>query len=163
MKNFKLKHIGLRKHGGRNNLGRITVRHRGGGHKRLYRELEYKSSGHTLELSGVINRIEYDPNRTAYLAECIGYNKKFYKLLGGAEVAKKKKESLIGQEIKVVKIKEVGVGEEVYKVSIRSGQIGKIGRASGAKCKVLKQTEKETVIRMPSQEVKTINNEIYVH
>ena len=155
MKTPKLKHIGMRKQGGRNNLGRMTVRHRGGGHKRLYRELEFQSSGHTMEISGKIKRIEYDPNRTAYLAECINRNHRFYKILGGQEL----KKSMIGQEIKVVKLKEVGVGDEVYKVGIRQGQKGKIGRASGTHCKILKQGDSYTVIRMPSQEVKRINNE----
>jgi large subunit ribosomal protein L2 len=138
-------HIGLRKTGGRNNRGRITIRHRGGGHKRLYRPLNYPY------LSGEIKRLEYDPNRTAYLAECQNGTKKFYKLLGNNQQ--------IGQMIKVVKLKEVGIGEDVYYVSLRVGQLGKIGRSSGTSCQILKQGAKTTVIRMPSQQVKELNNE----
>jgi len=155
MKSFNLKHIGLRKHGGRNNLGRITIRHRGGGHKRLYRPIEFSSSGFTTELTGIIKRIEYDPNRTAYLAECEGYNRRFYKLLGGINL---NKNSLIGKHINVIKLADAAIGDDIFNVAIRPGQLGKIGRASGTKCLVLKQTENKTVIRLPSQEVKSFNN-----
>ena len=161
-KRNKMKKRGLRKSGGRNNTGRITVRHRGGGHKRLYREIDYRENGHRVELTGRIERVEYDPNRTAYIGECVGQGKKFYKILGGQEMEKEKKspvqEYMKGKEIKVVRLKEVGVGEEVYNVSMRPGQEGKIGRASGVKCKVLKQEIKHTVIRMPSTEIKRIVN-----
>ena len=57
---------GLNKSGGRNNLGRITSWHRGGGHKRLYRVLDFKRKKYDIE--AVVERIEYDPNRTAYIA-----------------------------------------------------------------------------------------------
>lgn len=149
-----MKKIGQRKTGGRNNRGRITVRHRGGGEKRLRREIEYREGGHKIEIGGKITRIEYDPNRTAYVGECEGYKRKVYKIIGGKEGEEK-----IGREIRVVRIKEVGVGEEVYKVSVRKGEEGKIARAAGAGCKVIKQGEKETIIRLPSGEIGGINKE----
>lgn len=143
-------HIGLKKSGGRNNLGRITIRHRGGGHKRLYRKLEYNLNDYQYNISGTIKRIEYDPNRTAYLAECVNNNRTFYKILGSHQKHQK--------DIVVKKLKEVGIGEEVYNISIRVGQQAKICRASGAKGKILKQGEKDTVIRLPSQQIKVLNN-----
>lgn len=146
----------IRKTGGRNNRGRITVRHRGGGQKRLERVLEYERGEHKIEMTGVVQRIEYDPNRTAYVAECEGYERKIYKIIGGEEG---RIEPQIGKEIKVVKLKEVGVGESVYKVSLRGGEEGKIARAAGAGCKVIKQGEKETVVRLPSGEVVEIRGE----
>ena len=57
---------GLRKHGGRNNLGRITVRFRGGGHKRNYRVIDFKRN--KFDMPAVVERLEYDPNRTAFIA-----------------------------------------------------------------------------------------------
>ena len=57
---------GLSKHGGRNNTGRITMRRRGGGAKRLYRIVDFKRTKHDME--AVVVRIEYDPNRTAFIA-----------------------------------------------------------------------------------------------
>ena len=144
-------HIGITKTGGRNNRGRITVRHRGGGHKRLYREIEYTREGYKYNIKGTITAIKYDPNRTAYLARCENEGKLFYKILGD--------QYEIGQTIKAYKLKDVGIGEEVYNVSNRKGERGKYVRASGAKSKVLKQTEFETVIRLPSGQIKILNNE----
>ena len=57
---------GLTKKGGRNNLGRITIRHQGGGAKRLYREIDFKRS--KTGMSATVERIEYDPNRSAFIA-----------------------------------------------------------------------------------------------
>lgn len=149
-----MRKIGQRKTGGRNNRGRITVRHRGGGQKRLIREIEYREGGKKIEMGGVITRMEYDPNRTAYVGECTGYKRKVYKIIGGREGEEK-----IGREIRVVRLKEVGVGEEVYKVSVRKGEEGKLARAAGAGCKVIKQGEKDTVIRLPSGEIGGVNRE----
>ena len=57
---------GLSSKGGRNNTGRMTVRHRGGGHKRTYRKIDFKRRKYDVE--GTVERIEYDPNRTAFIA-----------------------------------------------------------------------------------------------
>jgi ribosomal protein L2 len=65
----------------------------------------------------------------------------------------------IGKEIKVIKLKEVGVGESVFKVSLRGGERGKIARAAGAGCKVIKQEDKVTIVRLPSGEVVEIRGE----
>jgi large subunit ribosomal protein L2 len=146
--------FGLRKSGGRNNRGRVTVRHRGGGHKRLYRHLEYSYNNYNYLLSGKIKSIVYDPNRTAFIAACLNGNKLFFKILGGIHNF-----DLIGKNIQVVKLKNVGIGDEIFNVSLNAGQLGKIGRASGAKCKVLKQSDNYTVIRMPSHQIKVLNNE----
>ncbi|MBS1758372.1 MAG: 50S ribosomal protein L2 [Bacteroidetes bacterium] len=136
---------GLRKTGGRNNRGRITIRFRGGGHKRNYRILEKE------ETTGLITSIEYSPNRTAYIGKCEVYGgKEVYKIIGEQE---------IGTKLEVKKLKDVKVGGMVYGVAERPGQRGKIGRASGVKCIVIKQEEKTTVIRLPSKELKTLNNE----
>lgn len=144
----------IRSTGGRNNRGRITVRHRGGGEKRLERILEYEKGSHKIEMTGVVKRIEYAPNITGKVAECEGYGRKFYKVLGGEEGTVG-----VGKEIRVVKLKEVAVGESVYRVSIRGGEEGKIARAAGAGCKIIKQGEKETMVRLPSGRVVEIKGE----
>lgn len=144
----------IRSTGGRNNRGRITVRHRGGGEKRLERILDYEKGKHKIEMTGVIRRIEYAPNLTAKVAECDGYKRKFYKIIGGEEGAME-----VGKELRVVRLKDVSVGESVYKVSLRGGEEGKIARAAGAGCKIIKQGEKGTVMRLPSGEVVEIRKE----
>lgn len=58
----------LKKHAGRNHSGQITVRHRGGGHKRRYRIIDFQRQPHAQGIGGVVERLEYDPNRTARIA-----------------------------------------------------------------------------------------------
>ena len=58
--------VGLSKPGGRNNKGRVTMRHKGGGHKNKYRLIDFKRN--KLDIAATVERIEYDPNRTAYIA-----------------------------------------------------------------------------------------------
>jgi len=151
-----MKKVGIRKTGGRNNKGRITVRHRGGGAKRLLRELEYVRDGHKIAVGGVVERIEYDPNRTAHIGVCSTYGgQEVYKILGKTTV----EEKMIGKRIVGVKVKDVEVGNSIYNVSVREGQVGKIARAAGAKCKVIKIEGKTAVIRMPSGKVGAIQAE----
>ena len=57
---------GLTKKGGRNNMGRVTTRHRGGGHKRRYRKIDFKRT--KVDMAATVERLEYDPNRTAFIA-----------------------------------------------------------------------------------------------
>lgn len=136
-------------------MGRITVRHRGGGHKRKLRELDYEREGKV-----VIERIEYDPNRTGYIGECGGYGGKKVRMIVGGEIDDRgiERKELIGRELEVKRIKDVRVGGEVYAVGIREGERGKIGRAAGVKCIVIKQGEERTTIRLPSKEVKEVKN-----
>jgi large subunit ribosomal protein L2 len=148
----RMKKIGMRKKGGRNHHGKITVRYRGGGFKRKYRELEYREGDHVQEISGKITGIEYDPNRTAYIAACTSNGRNYYKIAGGIT------KPTIGTELKVVTVGTVPVGGTIYNVSLRAGTPGQIARTRGASCKIVKQEEKTTVIRMPSAEIKRINN-----
>lgn len=138
----------IRSTGGRNNRGRITVRHRGGGQKRLERVLEYEKDGHKIEMTGVISQIEYTPNQTGQIAVCQGYKRrKIYKIVGGPEGME------VGNVIKVKRLQDAAVGESVFKVSLRAGQVGAIARAAGAGCIVIKQSQKGTVVRLPSGQV----------
>lgn len=148
--------VGKRKSGGRNNRGRITVRHHGGGHRRRIRELEKE------ERSGVVVSVEYDPNRTAYLGKSKVYGGRLVnKILGIVPSSREvlNMDMFEGREIRVAKLELVRAGEVVYKVGLREGQAGKIGRAAGASCKIVKQKERTTVIRLPSREVKEVNNQ----
>lgn len=150
-----MKKIGLRKSGGRNNQGRITVRHRGGGAARMFRELEYSLKGHTIPVGGVVERLEFDPNRTATVGVCRGYNGRLaYKVMGGIVG-----EDMIGKVVKGVEVSKIEVGGEVFKVSVRKGEEGKIARAAGTKCKIIKNTGDTVVIRMPSGKVGEIRGE----
>ena len=118
----------------------------------MYRELEYRSGQHTIVRSGKIEEIEYDPNRTAYIASCTGYGRKYYKVLGG------KTQPVVGATLKVQTLGEIAIGGQVYSVSTRAGARGTLAMARGASCKVVKQEATTTVIRLPSTEIKRLNN-----
>jgi len=149
-----MKKIGIRKSGGRNNQGRITVRSIGGGFKRLYRELEYRDGNHIQERSGKISAIEFDPNRSAYIAACKGFGQTYYKLVGGISMPK------VGDMLNVVNIGSAPVGSSVYNVSLRTGKSGQLARARGASCVVVKQEVETgtTVVRLPSSAIKRLNS-----
>lgn len=149
-----MKKVGVRKRGGRNNQGRITVRCIGGGFKRLYRELEYRDGSHILERNGKITTIESDPNRTAYIAACEGFGKKFYKIVGGTSMPS------VGDMLNVVTLGSVPVGSSVYNVSLRTGNGGQLAKARGASCVIVKQDvdTDTTVVRLPSSAIKRLSN-----
>lgn len=147
-----MKKIGLRKSGGRNNRGRVTVRHRGGGAKRLLRTLEYTSGTHYLPVDGVIERFENDPNRTGKVVVCKGFGgRKAFKLLTGTD------NSLIGTSLISRLVSTMDIGEEICNVSLRNGTAGKLARAAGATCKIIKKEEDSVVLRMPSGKIGAIS------
>lgn len=134
----------LKKTGGRNNKGRITVRHRGGGSKRFCRIIDPRNQQLRIE------KIQYDPNRTALIAKS---SEGHFQILG--ETHK------IGDTIRLKRLSEIGIGESVFNVSFRPGQKGKFGKAAGTSCVVIKQELGQTLIRLPSKQVKSLpsNNE----
>lgn len=119
----------------------------------MYREKEYQEGKHVIETSGRIESIEYDPNRTAYIAACTGYGRKYYKIVGGKSMP------TIGTTMRVITLGSAPIGTSVYSVSQKVGQKGTIAVARGASCKIVKQEESTTVIRLPSSEIKRLNRE----
>ncbi|MFH1657111.1 MAG: 50S ribosomal protein L2 [bacterium] len=148
----------LKVRAGRNNTGRITVRHQGGRVKRLYRTIDFGQE--KMDMPGKVIAIEYDPNRTCFIA-LIQYedeSKKYVlapqKLkIGDDIIATEKTELKIGNRMR---IKNIPVGTEVYNVEIESGQGGKIVRSAGSSAKVLAHEGKYTQLAMPSNEVRKI-------
>lgn len=144
--NKKFKKI-IKKTGGRNHQGKITIRHRGKGAKRFLRPIDYSI------LKGTIESIEYDPNRTSVLAKCRTLDHKhiYYQIIGESYS--------IGQQLKLIPIGNIAIGETVYNISLKPGNKGKLSKASGTCCLILKQNlDGTTVIRLPSKQIKTINN-----
>lgn len=156
--------IGLRKSGGRNNRGRVTVRHRGGGAKRLLRVLEYSYNSYNIAMDGEIERLEYDPNRTAKVVVCNGFGgRKAYKLLAATNGSKLS--DLIGKPLITRKVSSIDIGDDICNVSLRKGTMGKLARAAGTKCKIIKKVGGEggvggtVVLRMPSGKVGSISGD----
>jgi len=147
--------VGLKKKGGRNNTGRITVRHRGGGHKRLYRVIDFMGRE---GMEGKVLSIEYDPNRSSRIA-LIQYPdgvKRYIIAPDGLQVGNKIK---CGQnaEIKVgnrLPLKNIPEGVGIFNIEMTPGKGGQIVRAAGTLATLMVKSEKYAQIRLPSGEVR---------
>ncbi|MEI7497937.1 MAG: 50S ribosomal protein L2 [Candidatus Falkowbacteria bacterium] len=154
--------IAKRRKGGRNNQGKITVRHKGGGAKRAIRIVDYKRDKY--EVPGKVAAIEYDPNRGARLA-LIFYTdgEKRYiiapvELNVGATIVSSKEqiEILPGNAMPV---KFIPAGVMIYNIELQPGQGGKIARGAGTGVRVMGVEGKFAQIKMPSGEIRLIKKE----
>ena len=148
----------IQKRGGRNNNGRITVRHQGGGHKRKYRIIDFKRNKDGIP--GRVATIEYDPNRSANIA-LINYadgEKRYILAPNGLKVGQ---EILSGEnaDIKLgnaLPLKNIPVGTIIHNVELKPGHGGQLARSAGAEAQILGREEKYTLVRLASGEVRLI-------
>lgn len=153
----------LRKHGGRNSYGRVTVRHRGGGHRRQMRILDFRRGKHGIP--AVVASIEYDPNRTARLA-LLHYadGEKRYIL---APTDLKVGDSLMSgpnAEIRVgncLPIASIPVGTLIHNIELKLGRGGQIVRAAGGSAQLLGKEGDFAQVRLPSGEVRLVRQVCY--
>jgi large subunit ribosomal protein L2 len=148
----------LQSHAGRNNQGRITVRHRGGGHRRRYRIIDFKRDKHGIP--GRVDSIEYDPNRSARIALVVyADGEKRYiiaplELQVGSTVM-----SGPGAEIRpgnALPIRNIPVGTMVHNIELYEGRGGQLVRAAGASAQLLAKEGEHATVRMPSGEMRLI-------
>ena len=150
--------VSLKKNGGRNNQGRITLRHRGGGAKRKYRLIDFKRNKDGVV--GTVASIEYDPNRTANIA-LINYadgEKRYIIAPKGLKVGDKV-ESGAKTDIKVGNSLELGnipEGTLVHNIELKAGKGGQIVRSAGASAQILGNEGRYTLIRLTSGEVRKV-------
>jgi len=151
----------LKKSGGRNNLGRVTARHRGGGHKRQYRIIDFKRD--KFGIPAKVFSIEYDPNRSARIA-LLHYadgEKRYILAPDGLKVG----EVLMsgpGSEIKIgnaLPLKEIPVGSFVHNVELKPKKGGQLGRAAGTSLQLLAKEGKYAQLKLPSGEVRMVSVE----
>lgn len=148
----------LKRNAGRNNQGRITVRHRGGGHKRMYRIIDFKRTKDGVE--GTVAAIEYDPNRTCRIA-LVKYEDgtKSYIL---AAVGMKPGDAVfngVTSDIKVGNAMPIGsipVGTTIHNVELRPGAGGQLVRSAGAGAQLMAKEGKYATLRLPSGEMRKI-------
>ena len=146
---------------GRNNRGVITVRHRGGGHKRLYRLIDFKRNKYGIE--GVVAAIEYDPNRNARIA-LIHYTdgEKRYILqpknlnVGDRIVSGSGSSLSIGNTLP---LEELPLGTSVHNIELIPNRGGQIVRAGGTSAKILAKEGDYVTLRLPSKEIRLIRKE----
>lgn len=146
---------------GRNNRGVITIRHRGGGHKRLYRLIDFKRNKHGVE--GIVAAIEYDPNRNARIA-LIHYKdgEKRYILqpknlnVGDTIVSGSGSSLTIGNTLP---LEELPLGTSVHNIELIPNRGGQIVRAGGTSAKLLAKEGDYVTLRLPSKEIRLIRKE----
>ena len=150
--------ITMKKNGGRNNQGKITVRHHGGGEKRKYRIIDFKRN--KLNVPGKVVSIEYDPNRTANIA-LISYvdgEKRYIIAPKGLEVGTTI-ESGENVDIKVgnaLPIINIPVGTMIHNIELRPGKGGELARSAGASAQILGREDNYVMIRLSSGEQRKV-------
>ena len=148
----------LSKRGGRNNQGRQTVRHQGGGHKRQYRIIDFKRNKDGIP--GRVATIEYDPNRTANIAliHYVDGEKRYILAPKGLQVGQMI-ESGENADIKVgnaLPLANIPVGTIIHNVELKPGNGGQLARSAGAEAQILGREGKYTLVRLASGEVRLI-------
>ena len=150
--------VTLKKNGGRNNQGRITVRHHGGGAKRKYRIIDFKRNKDGV--IGTVSSIEYDPNRSANIA-LITYadgEKRYIIAPKGLKVGNKV-ESGASADIKVgncLPLENIPEGTLVHNVELKAGKGGQMARSAGSSVQILGREGKYTLLRLSSGEVRKV-------
>ncbi len=140
---------------GRNNTGRITVRHRGGGVKRFYRLVNHKLAPGTV---ATIEHIEYDPNRSARLARIKDQHGLYHYILADSSMK-------VGKVVKSdhkadveasnrLSLKAIPTGTQIYNIELHPGKGGQVVRAAGTKAQLMAKEGNYALVRMPSGEVR---------
>jgi large subunit ribosomal protein L2 len=148
---------------GRNNRGVITIRHRGGGHKRLYRLIDFKRNKYGIE--GIVASIEYDPNRNARIA-LVNYldGEKRYILepknlnVGDRVISGSGSPLNIGNNLP---LSEIPLGMSVHNIELIASRGGQIVRAGGTSAKILAKEGNYITLRLPSKEIRLVRKECF--
>lgn len=146
------------KKGGRNNNGRITVRHQGGGHKRHYRVIDFKRN--KLDIPAIVERIEYDPNRSANIAllKYADGERRYIlcpsKMEIGAEIISSDKADI--KDGNSLKLKDIPLGTNVHCVEMKPGKGGQIARSAGTSARLVAKEGIYSTLRLQSGEMRKV-------
>jgi large subunit ribosomal protein L2 len=152
---------GLRGHGGRNNLGRVTARRRGGGHKQRYRIIDFKRT--KVDVPATVERLEYDPNRTAFIALIrykdgeVAYILAPQRLAVGDQVIAGR-----GVDIKpgnALPLQNIPVGTIIHNVEMKRGKGGQIARSAGTYAQLIGKDQGMAQLRLNSGELRMVRAE----
>ena len=150
---------GFRRSVGRNSQGRITTRHKGSGHKRLYRDVDFKYD--KKDIPAKIKSVEYDPNRSAFIGLAVYRDgEKRYVVLpksvkvGDSFIVSEKAEFTVGNRLP---LKNIPVGTFVYNVELKPRGGSKIGRSAGIFAQVVANADGYTNLKMPSTEIRKVS------
>ena len=148
---------------GRNNKGRLTVRHRGGGHKRLYRVIDFRRDKR--EIPAKVIAIEYDPNRSARIALlCYADGEKRYILApdglaaGASVVAGEAADILVGNALP---LRNIPLGTTIHNIEMKKGKGGQLARSAGVAAQLIAKEAGYAQVKMPSGETRMIHLDCY--
>lgn len=151
--------VSLNKNAGRNNQGKITVRHRGGGSRRKYRLIDFKRNGKD-GIPAVVKTIEYDPNRTANIALiCYADGEKAYILAPSNLKVGQKVMNGPEAEVRVgncLPLENIPVGTMVHNVELYPGRGGQMVRSAGNSAQLMAKEGKHATLRLPSGEMRMV-------
>jgi large subunit ribosomal protein L2 len=149
---------GFKRGSGRNNTGRITTRHKGGGHKRLYRQIDFKYDKR--DIPAKIDTIEYDPNRTSFIS-LVTYadGEKRYVIL--PKTLKVGDKFIVGEKVEVkagnrLPLKNIPVGTFIYNIELKFEGGSKLVRSAGSFAEVIAHDGGYALVKMPSTEVRKV-------
>lgn len=143
---------------GRNNRGVITVRHRGGGHKRFYRIIDFKRN--KFDIPGIVETIEYDPNRSAFIALVKYSDGERRYILATVNMAAGMK-VISGESVEIAEgncmpLKNIPMGTQVHNIELREGRGGQIARSAGAYAEIVAKENRMVQLKFPSSEVRNV-------
>src|SRR5476651_2692794 len=146
---------------GRNNQGRVTVRHRGGGHKRQIRLIDFKREKY--DVPAVVAAIEYDPNRSARIAllHYVDGEKRYILAPVGLEVGRKvtsgpEADILVGNSLL---LKNIPAGTVVHNIELKPGKGGQMARSAGAQAQLVSKEGGVALLKLPSGEIRRVQVE----
>lgn len=150
--------IGCHKSGGRNNDGKMTMRYLGGGHKRLYRLIDFKREKDNIPAT--VSTIEYDPNRSSRIALVVYADgeKRYIIAPQGLKVGQKIQSGagVAPETGNTLPLAEIPFGTLIHNIELRPGQGAKMVRSAGAYAKLMSRDDKYAIIKMPSGEMRMI-------
>jgi large subunit ribosomal protein L2 len=152
---------GLREKGGRNNTGRITLRYRGGGHKRRYRIIDFKRTKH--DMPAEVVQLEYDPNRTAFIA-LIRYEDGEQAYIIAPQRLKAGDKVVSGERVDVkpgnaMPMRSIPVGTIIHNVEMKAGKGGQMARSAGTYAQLVGRDAGYALLRLASGEVRMVRAE----
>jgi large subunit ribosomal protein L2 len=144
--------------GGRNNLGRMTVRHRGGGHKRRYRLIDFKRN--KFDIIGKVERLEYDPNRSAYIALVL-YMDGDRRYIIAPQGVRAGDEVVSGENVAIqpgnsLPLRNIPVGTVIHCVELRPGKGAQLARSAGAYVQFVAREGDYATLRLRSGEMRKV-------
>ena len=150
--------VGSHSTGGRNNLGRITSRHRGAGHKQKYRQIDFYRKKD--DIKAKVERIEYDPNRTSYLA-LIKYSDGTMNYILAPEKIKAGDEIISGRNKGIeigncMPLSDIPAGTNIHNIELRPNGGGKLARSAGSSAQISGVDENYSIIKLASGEMRKI-------